>query len=267
MINSGKRNILRNNMTFFEEDLKIFTGLSLSIHFFAVLILLLFQFTLGERNRSEYNLNEISPAVRVDVVEMPNLTMQELKKIQVQRNAVAQPEVKEEVSEESSKIEFKKPVEGKSLSEILKEEAQKKVKMLQDKNEVKKSKEDSNALSNKFKELIIQGNKISKGTSLTGDGREQISGNFGLYVATLPEYVRPNWKLPSYLLNKNLSCRIRIFLDVNGNLVKAEFYQNSGDEEYDKRAMESVKLTKFPAPDETIRAGVLNGRILLGFPL
>ena len=88
------------------------------------------------------------------------------------------------------------------------------------------------------------------------------------YIEQLPVHVRPYWKLPSYLMNKNLKCRVRIFLTRKGRLIKIELFESSGSLEYDKRALAAVKRSDpFPSlPSEIQELGV-NGSILLGFPL
>ena len=50
----------------------------------------------------------------------------------------------------------------------------------------------------KLKRLIIEGNKISKGTSVKGRYEADVA-EFDQYVLNLPNIVRPFWKLPSFL--------------------------------------------------------------------
>ena len=118
-----------------------------------------------------------------------------------------------------------------------------------------------------LQQLILAGNKLSKGSSLTG-GSGDSGDAFTQYISSLPDMIRPRWKLPSYLIDQNLKCRIRIFLNPTGRLLRAEIYESSGNSEYDRRALEAVKGTSpFPELAESFKSRGINGDIVLGFPL
>ena len=117
--------------------------------------------------------------------------------------------------------------------------------------------------------LILEGNKISKGSSLTGVQVTQNNyGAFENYIVTLPDHVRPYWKLPSYLMDKDYKCRIQVFINAAGDLVRSSLIESSGDSEYDNKAMQAVKdSAPFPRPDASIVSRLIQGEVILGFPL
>ena len=59
----------------------------------------------------------------------------------------------------------------------------------------------------------------------------------------------------------------RIYLNSNGKLEKAEIFESSGNQEYDRRAIQAVMTSTFPKPEKEIAQKVVAGDILLGFPL
>jgi TonB family protein len=109
---------------------------------------------------------------------------------------------------------------------------------------------------------------MSKGTSAVGEVNSASMTKLNAYIEKLPDLVRPYWKLPSYLMDRNLKCRIRIFLSKNGDILNAIIFETSGDDEYDKRSLTAVKKANPfpPLEDEFVDKGN-NGEILLGFPL
>jgi colicin import membrane protein len=117
--------------------------------------------------------------------------------------------------------------------------------------------------------LVIEGNRISKGSALVGDYSDEEISAFSGYVQSLPEVIRKFWKLPSYLIDQNLKCRIRIFLSSKGELIKLEVHESSGQSEFDSRAEQAIRSAApyFPAPEQEISSRVASSGIILGFPL
>ena len=88
-------------------------------------------------------------------------------------------------------------------------------------------------------------------------------------MLSLVSLVFAYWKLPEYLKeDKNYRCRIQIFISDDGSLLSLNVIEKSGNEEFDKRALQTVKMAApFPPVDPAIRKRVLNGDLILGFPL
>lgn len=219
----------------------------------------------------------IESSVKVDVVGMPKLTVQELKKLDlpalgdeeqqldtpkpIERNA--EPAVSE--SESSFNEDSKKP--KKNLNDLLSRLSNRKLKLKPSKS--KNIGNESGIDKASLNKLILEGNKISKGSSLTGViSDEQLSGEFSEYALKLPQLIRPFWKLPTYLIEQELKCRVRIFIDSSGKLTKSVIYESSGNNIYDSKALEATKLASpFPPPPESIVLKLSRGDVILGFPL
>jgi len=261
-------------------------------------------YEIAERQR-EANLELIQASVRVDMVAMPKYTIAELKNISRGTQEAAPEEEKapeevkaEEKTEEVAKNEEPAPEAKAEVAEantpdpveaFEKEAAEKKQNFLaklqklskqkvpdsksgESKSKTKKDKKgetgyngvDSTALKN----LVLSGNKLSQGTALTGDGSSGNMTAFQVYASQIPDMVRPHWTLPQYLLDKNLQCRVRVWLDDMGDVVRAEIYKSSGDQDYDQRAIRAVKsASPFPPLSKDLGQRAQNGDILLGFPL
>lgn len=239
---------------------------ALSVHFGILVLAVVIDFVLGFNfiSRTRPKVEIIQSAVRVDVVEMPKYTVQELKKMQV----APMPEAPEEVTGEVKPEEPEKKVEEApkvDLSNILNTLSKKDVKP----QPTKKVKGKQEIDKTKLKTLLLEGNKVSKGSSIVGDSYAKEESKFNTYMATLPDYIRPFWKLPTYLLeNENLNCRIKIFIDSDGKIVKSEIIESSGEAEFDRKALQAIKDTKsLPPPEKAILARVSSGKIILGFPL
>ena len=248
------------------ESLAPYTKISFLIHFFFLIAVLIFQksFNILQPNAT---ITTVIPAIRVDVVGMPKMTLQELKKLS---SGDGESSISEEVPGDSSEtknendsISYKK--KGKNLSEILKLEALKNISLKEDAQ--KNGKEGKGKIKGDLSKLVLEGNKISKGMAIIGDSRGMVMGAFGQFVSSIPDFVRPNWKLPAAMVDSNLNCRVRIYLNADGKLEKAELFESSGNKEYDKRAMQAVMNSSFPKPSKDIIDKVRSGNILLGFPL
>lgn len=243
--------------------------------------LLVLAATVGKVVSTIWKANDIEiirSSVRVDVVGMPKFTVQELK--EMEKNAVDLPKEPEAVKS-PDKVEATKEADDVIkkddlvIEEAAKEKEKKKSSFLNSlsdyakkdvKKDTKKGKKDGTANAN-LKALVIEGNRLSQGTALTGDYSDEANSEFGGYVQTIPGAIRPYWKLPSYLLEKDLRCRIRIFLNANGSLIKTELMESSGSPEFDARAEEAIRKTNFPKPSESVGKRLTGSGIILGFPL
>jgi len=230
----------------------------LAVIFNTVLNLNLFQFEMKKRE-----INVIQSAVRVDLVGLPKLTLQELKLIDLNR-VVNKPEpVDNSKINETSKVEIKKLAKKIDISSLLNKYSSKKSKVKPSKR-IKNKAIDTSLL----KDLVLEGNKVSKGTSITGDEVTLGQKEFINYIQALPDRIRPNWKLPSYLTDKGLRCRVRVYLASNGSVLRVTIYESSGDAEYDSKALKAIKISSpLPKPVREILARVTSGDIILGFPL
>lgn len=237
--------------------------------------------TVGKAVGSFWKTNDVEiirSSVRVDVVGMPKFTVQELK--EMEKSAAQLPKETEAVKSPEKvdqKVEAPDVIKKDDLviQEVAKEKEKSKSSFLSTlsdyaktkvNKDTKKGKKDGESDQN-LKALVIEGNRLSQGTALTGDFSDGPSSEFAGYVQMLPGAIRPYWKLPSYLLEKDLRCRIKIFLAQTGSLLKLEVVESSGVPEFDARAEDAIRKTNFPQPSEAVGQRLTNSGIILGFPL
>ena len=249
-----------------EENLRFnqFIMKALSLHlallFVVFLLKTLVDFKILSFSDDLEKVEIIQTAVRIDVVGLPKMTLQELNQLDLIKGA--DPVEKTDVGKvnETSKVEFKTRKKV-NLSHLLKKISNKNIAK---KKRVKEKKIDQTLL----KKLILEGNKVSSGSSATGQEVEKAQADFIQYIQSLPDKIKQFWKLPSYLLGKNLRCRLRIFIASDGRLLKIEIFESSGDKEFDERAVTSVKsASPFSKPSSNIIARLTAGEVILGFPL
>lgn len=95
----------------------------------------------------------------------------------------------------------------------------------------------------------VKGNEISRGSSLKGIVRLEHDN----YLRTIDTNVKRHWNLPGWLANANLSARVRLFVDAQGNVVRKAITKSSGNEDYDSRVMATVEAaTPLPAPPNSL---------------
>jgi TonB family protein len=68
-------------------------------------------------------------------------------------------------------------------------------------------------------------------------------------------------------LEKDLRCRIKIFLSTEGKLLKLEILESSGVSEFDSRAETAIRDSTFPKPSEEVGLRLTQSGIILGFPI
>jgi colicin import membrane protein len=257
------------------EDLKSSFFKSLLIHFFLVTLGFLLPKIIHLSSRNS-DIEIINSSIRVDVVGMPKFTIKELKQIQkelvesqpsntAEEKKATSPNTEDIIKKDDLVIQEKsKEKAKKSFLNMITNYSSKKI-------ESQKGAKFSTKISsdNELNSLVIEGNKISKGSALTGDYSDEEISDFSIYVQSLPEVIRKYWKLPSYLMNQGLKCRIRIFLSTKGQLLKLEVQESSGQVEFDARAEDAIKKAApyFPTPAETVSNRVASSGIILGFPL
>lgn len=261
-----------------QKPLKIFFGHSIFLHLsiIGLCIGITKMMNISFERRVKANMVLVESSVRIDMVAMPKLTVKELRNVKPmdlggdKSSAVNEPAKKIE-SQNDSKIEFEKKGDKKlSFMERMKLLAKQKAKVEKSKTKSKSSSRTKkiNSQSNKeLQDLVLAGNKLSKGSSIIGSGAGSTTAFQG-YVSEVTGHVKMNWKLPSYLLNKDLKCRIKVFLSANGKVLRTEVYESSGNEEYDRRAIDTImKSSPFPSLSKDIRARGNRGDLVLGFPL
>ncbi len=257
------------------KSFKFYTGKSFSFHTILIVLALGFsawQWSNLDKQRKA-NIKLVQSSVRVDVVAMPKKTFQELKALQSvaveEKPAPAKPAAPEpKVETPDTGKEFIKEKKKTSFADLMKQYSKDKVEDVKPAKAKKKEERiDSQSLA-KLQGLIKRGNKVREGKGLVGNGASGDLNALQEYAAGLPAIVKPFWKLPSYLASENYQCRIQVFINSQGKLLKAVVYEKSENPEYDQRAINAVKqASPFPAPAADLAAMTARGDILLGFPL
>lgn len=222
-----------------------------------------------EWGQKAHTFSVVQSSVRVDVIEMPKFTVAELKEMQQQAgddDSSASIEIEAPPTDDDFIVKKKKV----KFADLMKRLSQKKLEAKPKDKKRKKRKKGTKfgKMSGALKNLVISGNKLKKGTSIVGNNAGISDGIFSNYLQRLPDIVRVNWKLPSYLMDKGLRCRVQIFLNEDGMVLQSRVIETSGEKEFDARALKAIKLSEpFPKIDDTISSRTVRGDIVLGFPL
>lgn len=248
--------------------------ISCGVHAFLIFLAYLSGTSLMSFLNNNKNIEIIRSSVRVDVVGMPKFTVKELKEIQAEPMAKAEPEPQGAKAE--TKVEVEDVIKKDDI--VIQEEGSPKKKtsflnMISDYSSKKvapteNTKGKKNSLNKNLDSLIIEGNKLSKGGALVGEYSDSENSELSSYVQSLPELVRVHFKLPSYLLNENLRCRIAVYLSSTGGIIKTEMVESSGNPEYDARAEKAIRdAAPFPRPSTAVAPRLGSSGIILRFPL
>lgn len=267
-------------------DKEFFNSLSKSFLLHFLFVFLIFALSkLGFTFRYDLmssNIQLVESSVRVDIVAMPRQTLQELKALTQTAPepqappAPAKAETPPRVEAPPSDRDFLKESETAPPEPEVVEQDSAFMEMLRQrsaqdlpKNPSAERRQVDQQAQQRLQELVARGNQISEGVALVGGRGSEITSEFVAYLQTLPDHVRPHWRLPSYLANEGLQCRVRIYINDQGRLTRSEIYQSSGNDEYDRRALEAVRsASPFPSTQGKEFAGrASRGDIVLGFPL
>ena len=269
---------------FEDKKFPFYVRRSFYVHAFLLSLTLVSGKVIIEKRKAiqEKNLELVEASVRVDMVAMPKYTLNELKNV----SSGVEDAKKEEAAPQESKTETK--VEKEEVKEaakenpnelaLLEESKKKRQDFLSKLKEIgsKKVKANGDQKAEKglggekataLKELVLAGNKVSSGVAITGNGNTAEMTAFQVYVAKLPDRIRPHWRLPTFLMGKKLRCLVLVKLDSSGNLIRAEIYKSSENPEYDQKALEAVRSTSFPTVSNEFKDKLKDDGVLLGFPL
>lgn len=248
--------------------------LSFGVHVFLVLIAYLGGGVLVKAFKLNNNVEIIRASVRVDVVGMPKFTVKELKALQAEPVAKPEPEnqgAKEEtvVKDEAQDVIKKDDLVIKEKGELKKSSFMSLISNYSNKKvSAKEKKRGEKTGAKNLDSLIIEGNRLSKGSALVGDYSDEQNSEFSAYVQAIPELVRTQWKLPSYLKEQNLKCRIAVYLSSFGQVLKTELIESSGQGEFDSRAEKAIRdASPFPKPAAQVAPRLASSGIILRFPL
>jgi protein TonB len=224
----------------------------------------------------------ITPALRVDMVGLPDVLKKDLAKLS---KAPPKEDLQQQLKEAAEQAKKVKPVELPKEAPAAKEEMvlnpkkaaparetdaerEKRLKSalariramerLKDKNEDAPKVDDDDA-------VIIRGNQISKGTSLSGEAKEQAEAG---YYDTLRERLVEFWSLPPWLAQQKLAAQVMITIDSAGNILSTKFVRPSGNAQFDEAIRATLREAQpLPKPPAKIAGTVSSEGVLIGFPL
>jgi hypothetical protein len=222
----------------------------------------------------------VSEIIRVDVVGLPKLTLKELEELKdtlstSQKNSVNTAPINDELerakvdSAESNVSDSNESInsETSGMDLIKRLSNQSGIKHKNNKHLKAKNLGRKSVGSRKLKNLLLEGNQISKGSSVKGRYQGDVA-QFDQYVLTLPHLIRPFWKLPSFLKQGDFQARVVVYINSEGVVVHQRFISKSGNEDFDSRALKSISESQpFPAPGPEIKDRLLSEGVILGFPL
>lgn len=237
---------------------------SLGIHLFIVLAAVVRPYFSSE-------VKSFEKAIRVDVIAMPDKHQKIIKK--EEKKATPKTEKKEK---KIVKKAIKKPsakLVNKSESKPSKKSPSKtKKKVVEEKVEDEGGEEDAFAKLARMqeeknieveKQKVIAGNRVSKGTDLTGVEKIEYSS----YRSILHNAISAEWDVPKWLLEGNLSAVAHIKIDENGNLTYKKITRSSGNSIYDEKVMEAIEgAAPMSPPPEKFKQIVYYEGVELSFP-
>lgn len=216
---------------------------------------------------------DFAPAVRVDIVSLPNklpqkmLPYESLPEPPKEKEAPPPPPIQPKFE---SKAEPKAPAidkdavdltkirekQAEALRKLRAQEAIEKLKKLAQ-TETKTQKQGSE------KRRLIEGDEIRAGTALTGLNRLQHDE----YVSALEPHIKQHWSLPEWLARKGLQATVQLRIDARGLLLDKRIVKSSGRAEYDEAALDTIdKANPFPAPPQKFISLMETTGVLIHFP-
>lgn len=185
------------------------------------------------------------PSLKVDLVALPEVLKKDLGKDKKK---------KQEETKQAKKKEKEKDKEKPKKNKISKKS--------QKKDELKSAIEQ---IREETKEEEVRGNKISKGSTTTGEAREALERS---YFDDVHANLIQNWSLPVWLERQNLSAQAHIYVDTEGRILTVKLTKRSGNERFDQEVKRAIERSNpFPAPPKELRGSLESNGILLGFPL
>ncbi len=245
------------------QILKRFVSLSIALHVLGLFYIVLKSFIFPDTPK------EYLPSIRVDLVGLPSQKKNEVplpKPAEIEKPAAKpiaapipekKPILKAETESGDYSIAKKKKIKIEHAKK--EKEAQKKLKQALERI---KAIERIKALAGGDE---VKGNKISKGSALTGEAKASLETT---YFDVVLERVRANWELPKWLQEQSYSAKVMIYLDSRGNMKTFKFTKSSGNDQFDSEVKRTLQASSpFPLPPGAIASDISGQGILLGFPL
>jgi colicin import membrane protein len=220
----------------------------------------------------------IAPALRVDVVGLPDLLKKDLS--QVSKN-LPPADLKEKLAEAAKDAKKIQPIpEPEAVKPDDMVMNPKKVEKKPDVNTKEKAKKlesalarirslerlkDSQETESKEEAIVIKGNQVSKGTSLSGAARENAQAG---YYDQIREGLAQFWTLPPWLQRQKLSAMVQIRIDPAGRVLSTKFIRPSGNAQFDEAILSTIRESQpLPRPPKELSDSLASDGVIVGFPL
>jgi TonB family protein len=210
-------------------------------------------------------------SIRVDVVDLPSLKMQDLYKVDLTKEAATEAPSKvskkekevEEVAPPASSKAMKLPEEGKSSKKTRLKELQKTFRAEAKRQELlAKYKKQVSSISGD-KRPILGGNILSKGGSVQGD----VAGEEDEFKASVKAHVLKFWTSPPSAMGQGYKVKIAVKISPAGRVLSKKIIKSSGRADFDTSAMDAIEAADpFPAPPENLKRIILQEGVQCGFP-
>ncbi len=221
----------------------------------------------------------IAPALRVDVVGLPDLLKKDLSRV----SKTLPNDLQEKLVEAAKDAKKIQPVPAPEAVAAKPDEMVMNPKKVEKKPEVdtkEKAKKlqsalariralerlkDSDETESKEDAVVIKGNQVSKGTSLSGAARENAQAG---YYDQIREGLAQFWTLPPWLSRQKLSAQVQIRVGPSGRVLSTNFVRPSGNAQFDEAILSAIRESQpLPRPPKELLDSLASDGVIVGFPL
>jgi TonB family protein len=232
----------------------------------------------------------IAPALRVDLVGLPDLLKKDLVNVP---KTPAPSDLEKKLAEAGREAKNIKPIPQEEAAKpeemvLNPKKVEKKPIAAEDKEKAKESKDKAKKIDSALARIralerlkdkadadkpdtgdddavVIKGNQVSKGTSLSGDAREKAqAGYYDQIRESLVEY----WALPAWLTREKLSAQVQMRIDPSGRVLSTKFVKPSGNAAFDAAILATIKDSQpLPRPPKELLSSLSDDGVIVGFPL
>ncbi len=258
------------------QELPVTKQLEMKSFFFSAgLHAALLFFLLWEAPWNASKLTQIQPTLRVDLVGLPDQLKTDLASIPKELPKAVEPPPAQEIAPPppppptADEMLAKPKVDKNKKPEVKKVDKQRekrmdsalaKIRSIEKLKQQAESEEENETIG-----AIVKGNKVSPGTSLSGEAKEAAEVS---YFERVRDRVSEHWSLPPWLARQELSAQMLIQIDKQGRITRQKLVKSSGNPQFDEAITRALKDAQpLPTPPQALLADVSSKGILVGFPL